>query len=113
MSADSSCEYAENYYQKMAQTIPGLLSKDWRERLQAEWAQLNIRMEALDAFRDRFRDDKIDFKPKWSERLLCDQLRAMRMYRDTLLAYAQIEGVELDKSLYNDDYMWDWVNTCN
>lgn len=93
---------------ELSETIEGMLSTDWKERVQAEWAQLCIRMERLDNFRDAFRKDEIDFIPKWSERLLCDQLRAMRMYRDTLLQYAKLEGIELDMNLYNDDYIYDY-----
>lgn len=89
-------------------TVDGMLSDSWEERLKAEWAQLCIRMEQLDVFRDKFRADDIDFAPKWSERLLCDQLRAMRMYRDCLLGYAKLEGVELDMTLYDDSYIWDY-----
>lgn len=95
---------------RLEDTVEGMLSNDWRERLKAEWAQLCIRMEQLDSFRDKFRADQIDFIPKFSERLLCDQLRAMRMYRDMLLGYAEIEGVELDRTLYDDSYIWGWAN---
>lgn len=89
-------------------SIEGMVSTDWKERLKAEWVQLCTRMELLDSFRDRFRKDDIDFVPKWDERLLCDQLRAMRMYRDCLLNYAKLEGVDLDMSVYNDDYRYDY-----
>lgn len=92
-------------------TIDGMTSNDWRERLQSEWAQLCIRMEALDIFRDKFRAEEIDFVPKWDERLLCDQLRAMRVYRDCLLQYAKLEGIELDMSIYDDSYMYDYYFT--
>lgn len=92
----------------LVSTVEGMVSSDWKERLKAEWAQLCIRMEKLDNFRDSFRNDNIDFKPKWDERLLCDQLRAMRMYRDILRVYARIEGVDLDTSLYDDSYIYDY-----
>lgn len=92
----------------LTSTSDKMVSPDWKERLQAEWAQLCIRMERLDTFRDAFREGKIDFVPKWDERLLCDQLRAMRMYRDCLLQYAKLEGVELDMSLYDDSYIYDY-----
>ena len=94
--------------QDLTSTIEGMVSSDWKERLKAEWAQLCIRMNRLDIFRDAFRDDNIDFTPKWDERLLCDQLRAMRTYRDCLLQYAKIEGVELDMSIYDDSYIYDY-----
>lgn len=81
---------------------------DWIKRLQTEWNDLCVRMEKLDDFRDRFRSGDIDFVPKWDERLLCDQLRAMRTYRDCLLQYAKLEGVDLDMTLYNDDYRYDY-----
>lgn len=93
---------------ELESTYVGMISSDWKERLKAEWAQLCIRMERLDTFRDGFREDAIDFVPKWDERLLCDQLRAMRNYRDCLLQYAKFEGVELDMSLYNDSYRYDY-----
>lgn len=91
-------------------TVEDMLSDDWRRRLQAEWNQLNIRMEQLDNFRDRFRRDEIDFVPRYDERQLCDQLRAMRMYRDMLLGYSKLVGVELDQTIYDDSYIWDWAN---
>lgn len=92
----------------MRDTFDDSISSDWKKRLQAEWAQLCIRMDRLDNFRDALREDKIDFVPKWDERLLCDQLRAMRMYRDCLLSYARLEGVELDMTLYDDSYIYDY-----
>lgn len=92
----------------LSNTIEGMLSSDWKARLQAEWAQLCIRMERLDNFRDAFRKDEINFVPKWDERLLCDQLRAMRTYRDCLLQYAKLEGIELDMNLYDDSYIYDY-----
>lgn len=94
--------------ESLAWTYEMMVSSDWKERLKAEWAQLCIRMERLDNFRDAFREDKIDFVTKWDERLLCDQLRAMRNYRDCLLQYAKLEGVELDMSLYDDSYIYDY-----
>lgn len=93
---------------QLSETARGMSSSDWKERLQAEWAQLCIRMDRLDNFRDAFREDQIDFIPKWDERLLCDQLRAMRNYRDCLLQYAKLEGIELDMSLYDDSYIYDY-----
>lgn len=80
----------------------------WVERLRTEWRQLCERMERLDNFRDRFRQGDIDFVPKWDERLLCDQLRAMRVYRDCLLQYAKLEGIELDMTTYDDSYRYDY-----
>lgn len=93
---------------QLFETAEMMSSSDWKERLQAEWAQLCIRMDRLDNFRDAFRKDEINFIPKWDERLLCDQLRAMRNYRDCLLQYAKLEGVKLDMSLYDDSYMYDY-----
>ncbi len=92
----------------LASTFEGMVSPDWKERLKSEWAQLCIRMDRLDTFRDIFRKGDIDFKPKWDERLLCDQLRAMRVYRDCLLQYAKMEGVEVDRSLYDDSYIYNY-----
>lgn len=93
---------------ELRDTVKGMVSSDWKERLKAEWEQLCIRMEALDNFRDRFREDDISFVPKWDERVLCDQLRAMRNYRDCLQQYAKLEGIELDMSLYDDSYIYDY-----
>lgn len=56
----------------LCSTVEAMLSSSWEERLKAEWAQLCIRMEQLDNFRDRFRAEDVDFVPKWDERLLCD-----------------------------------------
>lgn len=98
--------YHETHSSNLEQKVNG--TPEWVERLQTEWSDLCIRMEKLDNFRDRFRNGDIDFVPKWDERLLCDQLRAMRTYRDCLLQYAKLEGVELDMTLYNDDYRYDY-----
>lgn len=92
----------------LAKTSKGMVSSDWKGRLRAEWAQLCIRMDRLDSFRDAFRKDEHGFAAKWDERLLCDQLRAMRTYRDCLLQYAKLEGVDLDMSLYDDSYIYDY-----
>lgn len=102
-----------NSHDDLTPTFEGMVSSDWKERLKAEWAQLCIRMERLDNFRDKFREEEIDFIPKWGERLLCDQLRAMRTYRDCLLQYAKLEGVELDMSLYDDSYILDYTKEPN
>lgn len=104
----------ELYHQKSlsSETVQEVIcdgeEPDWVKRLQTEWRDLCVRMEKLDAFRDRFRQGDIDFVPKWDERLLCDQLRAMRTYRDCLLQYAKLEGVELDRTLYDDSYRYDY-----
>lgn len=100
--------FHERYSSETVHNIIGDEEPEWVKRLREEWRQLCTRMERLDTFRDKFREDQIDFVPKWNERLLCDQLRAMRMYRDCLLQYARLEGIELDMSLYNDDYRYDY-----
>lgn len=100
--------YINDQHSDLARTYDGMISPDWKERLKSEWAQLCIRMERLDNFRDAFRKDDHGFVSKWDERLLCDQLRAMRNYRDCLMQYAKMEGVELDMSLYDDSYIYDY-----
>lgn len=100
--------FHEKHSSEAVRTLISSDEPEWVIRLREEWCQLCTRMEKLDTFRDRFREDDIDFVPKWDERLLCDQLRAMRTYRDCLLQYAKLEGIELDMSLYNDDYRYDY-----
>lgn len=100
----------ELYHEKNAphDNISTAEEAGWIKRLRAEWRELCERMEKLDNFRDRFRQGDIDFVPKWGERLLCDQLRAMRTYRDCLLQYANLEGIELDTTIYDDSYRFDY-----
>lgn len=82
-------------------TVDGMLSADYKERFKAEYQQLKIRTEKLNAFCNKIEasfesEKKIDApKHDCAYPLLMRQLGMMREYLHILEVRAVIEGIEL------------------
>lgn len=81
---------------KLSETIDLMNSTDYKERFQAEYLQLKIRMEGLSAMLKNYKDGILPFTPSCSYDLLNAQLRAMDLYASFLEDRATIEDIELN-----------------
>ena len=76
-------------------TVPMMISDDYKERFVAEYAQLKIRYKKLYAVLEKYAADKLDFKPTCPIEILYEQLDHMEAYLGVLEARAKYEGIEL------------------
>ena len=81
---------------ELKDTVVLMSSDDYKERFQAEFTQLRIRREKLEAMIVKFRAGKLDFTPACPVELLEAQLRAMSDYLYALKIRAEIEDIELE-----------------
>ena len=80
---------------ELRDTIPGMLSPDYKERFTAEYQQLCIRAQKLETFIDNYRNGRLSFKPTCNIELLEQQLDIMKAYMAVLEERAKIEGVNV------------------
>ena len=80
---------------ELRDTIPGMLSLDYKERFTAEYEQLSIRASKLETFIDNYRNGRLNFKPTCDLELLSRQLDIMKAYMAVLEERAKIEGVNV------------------
>ena len=76
-------------------TVPMMISDDYKERFVAEYAQLKIRHKKLYAVLEKYAADKLDFKPTCPIEILYEQLDHMEAYLDVLETRAKYEDIEL------------------
>lgn len=72
-----------------------MTSSDYKERFLAEYWQVKIRLEKLEAMLKKYRDGTISFKPTCSYELLFNQVIYMRGYLSILDERMLIEGVSV------------------
>ena len=72
-----------------------MVSESYKERLKAEYYQLDIRTEKLNKMLNDWRAGKLKFEPTCDYGLLFKQFQLMDEYRMILRVRAQIEGIEL------------------
>ena len=80
---------------ELKDTIPGMLSPDYKERFTAEYEQLSIRALKLEIFIDNYKHGRLSFKPTCDIELLSRQLDIMKAYMAVLEERAKIEGVNV------------------
>ena len=80
---------------ELRDTIPGMLSPDYKDRFTAEYKQLSIRALKLEIFIDDYRNGRLSFKPTCSIELLEQQLDIMKAYIAVLEERAKIEGINV------------------
>lgn len=80
---------------ELKDTIPGMLSPDYKERFTAEYRQLSIRAQKLEIFIDNYCNGRLSFKPTCSIELLEQQLDIMKAYMAVLEERAKIEGINV------------------
>ena len=76
-------------------TIEMMNSTDYKERFKAEYQQLKIRYDKLDAMTVKYEAGTLDFTPTCSLQLLKEQKMHMGCYLRCLKIRAAIEGIEL------------------
>lgn len=80
---------------ELKDTVPMMISDDYKERFVAEYAQLKIRYKKLYAVLEKYAADKLDFKPTCPIEILYEQLDHMEAYLEILKIRAKYEDVEL------------------
>lgn len=80
---------------ELKDTVEMMNSADYKERLKAEYTQLQIRRTKLYEMLHAMSEGKLNFKPLCSIELLSAQLTCMETYAYILEMRAEAEGVEL------------------
>ena len=80
---------------ELKDTVPMMISDDYKERFVAEYVQLKIRYKKLYAVLEKYAADKLDFKPTCPIEILYEQLDHMEAYLEILKIRAKYEGIEL------------------
>ena len=86
---------------QLRHTIELMNSNDYKERLQAEWAQAKIRHEKLHQLIVGYEAGTLNFKPTCSLDLLKEQEYYMSEYLFCLEKRAALEGIYLPKLTIN------------
>ena len=80
---------------ELKDTAALMCSDDYKDRFKAEYLQLKIRRDKLDAMLVEWDTGKLGFTPTCSRGLYTFQLYTMDGYLDILRRRAKLEGVEL------------------
>ena len=80
---------------ELRDTIDLMNSSDYKERFKAEYQQLKIRYDKLDAMTVKYEAGTLDFTPTCSLQLLKEQKMHMGCYLRCLKIRAEIEGINL------------------
>ena len=80
---------------KLNETAQMMVSEDYKERFKAEYLQVKIRYDKLDAMTVKYEAGTLDFTPSCSLELLKEQKKHMGNYIRCLRIRAEIEGIEL------------------
>ncbi len=80
---------------ELKDTVPMMISDDYKERFVAEYSQLSIRYKKLYAVLEKYAAYKLDFKPTCPIEILYEQLDHMEAYLSVLETRAKYEGIEL------------------
>lgn len=91
---------------ELKNTIELMTSSDYNDRFKAEYHQLCIRIDKLEAMLEKYENNQLDFVPKCSYELLNSQLEAMYNYKDCLLERAIIEDVNIT---FIDDITFNYI----
>lgn len=80
---------------ELKDTVEMMNSPDYKERFKAEYQQLKIRYDKLDAMTVKYEAGTLNFTPSCSLQLLKEQKMHMGCYLRCLKIRAEIEGIEL------------------
>lgn len=80
---------------ELKDTIPQMMSDDYKERFKAEYLQLSIRRKKLNSMINQLLNNELSFTPACSVELLMSQVSAMDTYALILTERARIENIEL------------------
>lgn len=81
---------------ELKETVKMMNSTDYKERFQAEYLQLKIRMTRLSNMLKKYKEGDLTFKPSCSYDLLNAQLKAMGLYASFLEDRALVENIDLN-----------------
>ena len=81
---------------ELKETVKMMNSTDYKERFQAEYLQLKIRMTGLRNMLKKYKEGNLTFKPSCSYDLLNAQLKAMDLYASFLEDRALVENIDLN-----------------
>lgn len=94
----------------LKRTMGLMMSPSFKDRVKAEYHQLAIRCEKLEAMCQKYEAGELDFTPNCPLELLKKQLRYMQGYKDILELRADIEGIDLqDTTLDGEEILWAFV----
>ena len=80
---------------RLRETVAGMLSNDYKERIKAEYYQLKIRYTSLCRILDKIDNKELDFTPLTPVEMLKQQADIMHNYMKILEARAEIERIDL------------------
>lgn len=80
---------------ELKETVQMMVSEDYKERFKAEYLQVKIRYDKLDAMTVKYEAGTLNFTPSCSLELLKEQKKHMGNYIRCLRIRAEIEGIEL------------------
>ena len=80
---------------QLKETVPMMVSGDYKERFKAEFYQLLIRLDGLTSMLIKWENNMLDFEPKCSKETLENQVIFMKGYVDILLLRSKIEVIDL------------------
>ena len=81
---------------ELKDTIEMMNSEDYKERFKAEYYQLKIRLEKLEAMLEKWDKGELNFTPTCERVVYGDQVYFMRQYLAILDGRAKTEGVILE-----------------
>lgn len=79
----------------LKETVEIMNSSDYKERFKAEYLQVKIRYDKLDAMTVKYEAGTLNFTPTCSLELLKEQKKHMGCYIRCLKIRAEIENIEL------------------
>ena len=80
---------------ELIETVELMQNVNYKKRFLAEYYQLKIRIEKLEAMVNKWDKEELDFSPTCDREIYDDQLYYMRGYLNILKNRAEIEGIEL------------------
>ena len=80
---------------ELKDTVDLMLSVDYKDRLEAEYLQLNIRRDKIARMIRSIEDGLVDFMPACPIEILKKQMNAMSEYLHFLKLRAEAEGIEV------------------
>lgn len=81
---------------ELKDTIELMQSEDYKERFKAEYYQVKIRLEKLEAMLKKWDNGELDFTPTCPRMIYDGQVQAMSDYCSTLIARAAMEHIIIE-----------------
>ena len=80
---------------ELERLIELMKSEDYKDRIRAEYYQLEDRIDKLVNMLEKYKAGTLNFTPSCSYELLSYQLQTMNAYKRVLEERAEIEGIEI------------------